>query len=60
MFTAAPEMAAARFKLPGEAVQLASGRLLIAGGSKQSEIFDPNTRIFMLSQAIERALALHD
>jgi hypothetical protein len=46
MFTAAPEMAAARFKLPGEAVQLASGRLLIAGGSKQSEIFDPNTRTF--------------
>jgi WD40 repeat protein len=31
----------ARFKLPDEAVQLPSGRLLVAGGSKEAEIFDP-------------------
>lgn len=45
-FTAASSMAAARFKLPMEAVQLASGQLLIAGGNKVSESFDPNTLRF--------------
>src|SRR5271168_1477226 len=30
-----------RFKLPDEAVQLPSGKLLIAGGSKEVEVFDP-------------------
>ena len=30
-----------RFKLPDEAVQLQSGKLLVAGGSKQAEVFDP-------------------
>jgi len=30
-----------RFKLPDEAVRLQSGRLLVAGGSKEAEIFDP-------------------
>ena len=30
-----------RFKLPDEAVQLASGKLLIAGGSREVEVFDP-------------------
>lgn len=30
-----------RFKLPEEAVSLESGKLLIAGGSKEVEVFDP-------------------
>lgn len=37
---------AARFKLPEEAVQLSNGDLLIAGGSRQVEIFEPSTSKF--------------
>jgi hypothetical protein len=40
-FTATGSLNDARFKLPDEAVKLASGRLLIAGGSKDVEVFDP-------------------
>ena len=40
-FSPAPPLNDTRFKLPDEAVQLASGTLLVAGGSKQAEIFDP-------------------
>jgi len=40
-FTAASPMNDSRFKLPDDAVQLASGRLLIAGGSREVEVFDP-------------------
>jgi hypothetical protein len=36
----------ARFKLPDEAVQLPSGRLLIAGGSREVEVYDPATGRF--------------
>jgi WD40 repeat protein len=35
-----------RFKLPEEAVQLATGELLVAGGSKQVEIYDPKAEKF--------------
>jgi hypothetical protein len=38
-----------RFKLPDEAVQLASGKLLIAGGSKRVEIYDPATGKFLVA-----------
>ena len=38
-----------RFKLPEEAVPLASGELLIAGGSQQVEIFDPATGQFSVA-----------
>ena len=38
-----------RFKLPEDAVQLPSGRLLIAGGSKEVEVFDPATGNFLLA-----------
>jgi hypothetical protein len=38
-----------RFKLPDEAVQLASGKLLIAGGSKQVEVFDPASGRFLVA-----------
>jgi hypothetical protein len=40
-FTPGATMNDARFKLPEEAAQLPSGKLLIAGGIKQVEIFDP-------------------
>jgi Galactose oxidase, central domain/Kelch motif len=40
-FLATASLNDSRFKLPDEAVQLPSGRLLVAGGSKQAEVFDP-------------------
>lgn len=46
-FAPAATMNDSRFKLPDEAVQLASGRLLIAGGSKKVEVFDPATAKFL-------------
>lgn len=48
-FTAASPMHVHRFKLPDEAVRLASGQLLIAGGNKQVEIYDPRTGRFLLA-----------
>jgi hypothetical protein len=45
-FTASPALHEKRFKLPTEAVQLSSGRVLIAGGGKQVETYDPNTSSF--------------
>jgi len=46
-FTATASMNGRRFKLPDEAVQLASGRLLIAGGSREVEVFDPASGKFL-------------
>ena len=40
-FTSASALNDSRFKLPDEAVRLADGKLLIAGGSKEVEVFDP-------------------
>ena len=40
-FNSAPPLISSRFKLPEEAVMLSSGELLIAGGSKEVELFDP-------------------
>jgi hypothetical protein len=48
-FTTAAAMHDSRFKLPDEAVRVASGQLLIAGGSKQVEIFDPATGQFSVA-----------
>jgi hypothetical protein len=36
----------ARFKLPDAAVQLRSGRLLVAGGNRQAEVYDERTETF--------------
>jgi hypothetical protein len=47
-FTVAAPLNESRFKLPDEAVQLASGRLLVAGGSKQVEVFDPASGRFLV------------
>lgn len=48
-FTATATMADSRFKLPEVAPQLASGKLLIAGGSKRAEIYDERTGTFALA-----------
>jgi hypothetical protein len=48
-FTATSVMNDSRFKLPDEAVQLASGKLLVAGGSKEVEVFDPASGKFLLA-----------
>jgi hypothetical protein len=46
-----------RFKLPEEAVQLQSGKLLVAGGSRESEIFDPQSgKFFVVSGQINDKL----
>lgn len=45
-FTAVPAMGESRFKLPEEAVQLAFGQLLVAGGSRHAEKYDPLTGKF--------------
>ena len=38
-----------RFKLPEESVQLATGKMLIAGGSKRVEIYDGDAKSFLLA-----------
>ena len=48
-FTAASPLNDSRFKLPREAVQLSSGQLLFAGGSKTVEVYDPVSRKFLLA-----------
>jgi WD40 repeat protein len=48
-FTAASPLNDSRFKLPDEAVQLSTGKLLIAGGSKDVEVFDPDSGKFQLA-----------
>lgn len=47
-FTATSPLNDSRFKLPDEAVRLPSGGLLIAGGSKEVEVFDPASGKFIL------------
>jgi hypothetical protein len=47
-FTAASALNDSRFKLPDEAVPLGSGKLLVAGGSKTAEIFDPVVEKFVV------------
>lgn len=49
-FSAASPLNDKRFKLPDEAVQLPSGKLLIAGGSKDVEVFDPASGKFLVAQ----------
>jgi hypothetical protein len=48
-FSAASPMNDSRFKLPDEAVRLPSGKILIAGGSRDVEVFDPGSGKFQLA-----------
>lgn len=48
-FTSTSPLHDSRFKLPDETAILASGRLLIAGGSKTVEVYDPASRKFLLA-----------
>ena len=48
-FAAASDLNDSRFKLPDESVRLASGKLLIAGGSKEVEVFDPASGKFLVA-----------
>ena len=48
-FTATAALNDSRFKLPDEAAQVGSGDLLIAGGSREVEIFDPHTAKFQVA-----------
>ena len=48
-FSATSPLNESRFKLPEQAVQLSSGALLVAGGSKQVELFDPVANRFRIA-----------
>ena len=48
-FSATSPLNDSRFKLPEEAAQLASGQILIAGGSKDVEVYDPATGKFLIA-----------
>ena len=48
-FSAASSLNDSRFKLPEQAVQLRSGLILVAGGSKLVEVYDPATGKFLIA-----------
>ena len=48
-FRATSPLNDSRFKLPSEAIQLGSGRILVAGGSKQVEVYDPSSGKFLIA-----------
>ena len=48
-FSATSPLNDSRFKLPEEAVQLASGQILVAGGSQKVEVYDPATGKFLIA-----------
>jgi hypothetical protein len=47
-FTATATLNDSRFKLPAEAVQTRSGQILVAGGNRAAEVYDPHTGKFAL------------
>jgi len=48
-FSPTSPMNDSRFKLPEEAAQLASGQILVAGGSKKVEVYDPASGKFLIA-----------
>ena len=48
-FTATSSLSDSRFKLPDEAVQLASGQVLVSGGSTTVEVYDPASGKFLVA-----------
>lgn len=57
-FVPASPLNDSRFKLPDEAVRLADGKLLVAGGNKEVEVFDPASGRFLIASG-EMADARH-
>jgi Galactose oxidase, central domain len=51
-FTAVADLQDARFKLPAEAVVLASGDVVVAGGAKSVEIFRPDRAKFQAARGM--------
>ena len=49
VFSAISNMNTARFKLPGAVALLKNGRVLIAGGDEQVELYDPASRTFSVA-----------
>jgi hypothetical protein len=49
-FQATASMNHSRFELPAEAVQLPFERLLVVGGSKEVELYDPVSRRFLVAK----------
>jgi galactose oxidase-like protein/Kelch motif protein len=49
LFTSVGPLADARFKMPGEAVVVSDGRILVAGGATTVEVFDPATSQFTVA-----------
>jgi Kelch motif/Galactose oxidase, central domain len=45
-FVRVGQMSQARFKIPDAVVRLPSGRVLVAGGARRAELYDPATRRF--------------
>jgi hypothetical protein len=56
-FVPVGSMAEARFKLPDAVVRLRSGRVLVAGGARIVEVYDPRTRRFQRAGAAGAALS---
>ena len=48
-FTATSSLNDSRFKLPKEAVELASGQMVISGGSQEVEVYDPKSGKFLVA-----------
>jgi WD40 repeat protein len=48
-FSATSPLNDSRFKLPDEAAQLATGQLLISGGSRKVELYDPKSGKFVVA-----------
>lgn len=48
-FSATSSLIDSRFKLPDEAVQLASGLVLVSGGSTTVEVYDPKSGMFLVA-----------
>jgi len=59
-FSSAAALNDARFKLPDTAEALNNGEVIIAGGSREVEIFDPSSAVQNCSGTNARPAPLHD
>jgi hypothetical protein len=56
-FARAGRMAESRFKLPDAVVRLPSGQVVIAGGGRRVELYEPRTRRFRSLGTVSEPLA---